>query len=252
VFKIDGNNSNQHIWNYGEGAGSNDDNISLRLDSSRNLYFSWGRSGAINEVRIMSNVQTSTWYGVYVGFTGERLSGSNANATNLSDCFDIRILESNTGWTAPAQNLAKTGTWTSTGGRMDRGLSGDMTIGGRGGNRNFHGKVASMVATTLLRNAAMPTTAEIGMMVTDPNKWLTDYKVGNTYRHAANTSTATFFRNSSQSARSCQVWLMGDVSGDGFAQLRNLVYPASQNETPQNMISMVSNDIQNVTIPGLT
>ena len=39
VFKIDGNNSNQHIWNLGEGSGSNDDNIYLRVDSSQRLFF---------------------------------------------------------------------------------------------------------------------------------------------------------------------------------------------------------------------
>ena len=42
VFKIDGNSSNQHIWNQGEGAGDNDDNIYLRVDAAQNLYFGWG------------------------------------------------------------------------------------------------------------------------------------------------------------------------------------------------------------------
>ena len=50
VFKIDGNSSNQHIWNLGEGAGSTDDNIYLRLDSNRGLYFGWGRTGDLNEL----------------------------------------------------------------------------------------------------------------------------------------------------------------------------------------------------------
>ena len=39
VFKSDRHNSNQHIWNFGEGAGSTDDNIYLRHDSNGNLYF---------------------------------------------------------------------------------------------------------------------------------------------------------------------------------------------------------------------
>ena len=38
VFYSDGNSSNQHIWNNGEGAGSTDDNIYLRQDSNRQLY----------------------------------------------------------------------------------------------------------------------------------------------------------------------------------------------------------------------
>ena len=41
VFQADRNSSNQHIWNSGEGSGSTDDNIYLRLDSNGNLYFGW-------------------------------------------------------------------------------------------------------------------------------------------------------------------------------------------------------------------
>ena len=75
VFKIDGNSSNQHIWNQGEGAGSTDDNIYMRVDSSRRLYFGWGRQGALNELYI-TTLSTSVWYGVYIAHDGVRLSGS--------------------------------------------------------------------------------------------------------------------------------------------------------------------------------
>ncbi|MCP4814853.1 MAG: hypothetical protein GY888_20290 [Planctomycetaceae bacterium] len=45
---------------------------------------------------------------------------------------------------------------------------------------------------------------------------------------------------------------MGDGTSDAYAKIRNQVYSAEQNRTPLNMISMVSNDIQTVTIQGLT
>ena len=45
-------------------------------------------------------------------------------------------------------HLRQLGCPGTTGGRMDRQISGAMTIGGRGANRNFHGKVAAMVVTT--------------------------------------------------------------------------------------------------------
>ena len=44
---------------------------------------------------------------------------------------------------------------------MDREVGGVLTIGGRGNNRSFHGKVASMVITTLEKNVPMPNDAEI-------------------------------------------------------------------------------------------
>ena len=128
-----------------------------------------------------------------------------------------------------------------------------MTIGGRGANRNFHGKVAGMVITTLRRNVAMPADAEISMMVRDPMQWLTDYKVGNSYRRpSVGTDTSNFQLNNLDPSSSTQVYLMGDGTSDAFAQLRNQVYPGEQNRTPMNMISMVSNDIVNVSITGLT
>lgn len=143
--------------------------------------------------------------------------------------------------------------WSNNGGRMDRTVAGDFTVGGRGSNRNFHGKVASMVITTLPRNVAMPTDAEISMMVRDPEQWLTDYKIGNSWRLAHQSATVTNFQTGSENAsRATQVWLMGDGTNDAYAKIRNQVLSSDQNVTPLNMISMVSNDIQTVNIPGLT
>ena len=58
--------ANQHIWNNGEGAGSTDDNIYLRVDANSNLYFGWGRQGAVNEL-YFGALNTTTWYGCYIG-----------------------------------------------------------------------------------------------------------------------------------------------------------------------------------------
>ena len=259
VFKYDGNSSNQHIWNLGEGAGSTDDNIYLRLDSLGYLHLGWGRQGAVNECKFIylgTSTNTNHWHGIYIAHNGTRLSGTNATAANLAAAFDIRWMSSNfSAFDGLSPNLSAEANWTagSTGGRMDRQFTGSMTVGGRGANRSFHGKVASFVSTTLERGAAMPTDAEITEMVTDPSGWLADYKVGNSYRPASqNYNNASFTLNSFTEAGSTQVWLMGDGTYDAYAKIRNQVYPADQNATPMNMISMVSNDIETVSIPGLS
>ena len=84
-------------------------------------------------------------------------------------------------WTI-GSNLSTSSAWTSTGADMDKAITGDLTIGGRGSNRSFQGKVASMVVTTLRINQPMPTDAEIDLMITDPTKWVDDYKVGELFR----------------------------------------------------------------------
>ena len=46
---------------------------------------------------------------------------------------------------------------------------------------------------------------------------------------------------------------MGDGTNDSYSNMiRNQASPNDQNDTKMNMISMVSNDIQNVTIDGLS
>ena len=268
VFQPSGHNSNQHIWNVGEGSGTTDDNIYVRVSSSGGLYFGWGRTGSeLNECYIGSTFwqqQSNEWIGLYIGFNGTRLDASNATPANLMNAFDIRMFGQSTTyytgnpgiWT-PGTNISNQ--WGSnlsqTGARMNRSVQGEMTIGGRGANRSFHGKVASFVTTTLRTNQPMPTNAEIEMMVTDPIGWIDDYKVGNAFRLPWQNGDAgfNFAKNDGSSGSATQVWIMGDGGNDSYSNMiRNRVQPSDQNNTKLNLISMVSNDIQTVNITGLT
>ena len=258
VFKADGHNSNQHVWNLGEGAGTNDDNIYLRLSAQRKLYFGWGRDGDYNECEVADiSGSISGWHGVYVGHNGARF-GDGCTAAQLASAFDIRYTRGNLNW-AIGSNVAVEGNWTVTGGRMNRQYQGKLTLGGRGANRSFHGKIASFVTTTLKQSDSMPSDAEIAAMITDPVSWVDDYKVGNDYRVASGTQNFSNFQrvtshgNGTYTAGATQVWLMGDGSLDSYSNMiRNYIQPMDQNNTKMNMISMQSNDIQNVTISGLS
>ena len=251
VFKSDRHNSNQHIWNYGEGAGSTDDNIYLRQDSNGNLYFGWGRDGARNECWLMGGINTSTWYGVYIASKGTRLSGNNASSINLTNAFDIEIMSSADSFTGLTGGNVSSN-WTSTGGRMDRGFAGTFSIGGRGANRSFHGKIAACIVSTMKRNVALPNDTEKKLIITDPIKWYDDYMLGETGRRPDSSGTShTNAYNSINSARATQIWTF-EGSNDTYALMRNRVYSTDQNETSLRMQSMVSNDKENVTINGLT
>lgn len=256
VFKSDRNNSNQHIWNYGDGASSGDDNIYLKLDAQGQLQFNWGRvnAGSLNQCRVANGTQSNTWYAVYIAHNGTRLSSSNATASNLADAFDIRIMSSGDSFASLGSNLSIASNWTSVGGRMDRAYGGHFTVGGRGSNRNYHGKVASMVVTTLRRNQPMPDATEIETMIKDPVSWVDDYKVGNLYRGSDNNGdTGNFQKNHFLGYKSTMVWLMGDSANDSYSNgIRNDLYSIDQNYTKMQLNSMVSNDIETVNINGLT
>ena len=257
VFKADRHNSTQVVWNQGEGSSNGNDNISLVLASNGDLSLQWGRQGTgVNKCRIATNISSSTWYGVYIAHSGERLSGNNASASNLADCFDIRLMSSADSFASISSNLCTSSNWITTGQRMDRTVAGDFTIGGRGNSTylTYYGKVASMLVTTLKQNQAFPTTTEIELMITDPTKWVDDYKVGMNYRGTMNNgNTSNFQKDHYLAYRSTMIWLMGDGNNDSYSNgIRNDLYSIDQNWTKMQLNSMVSNDIETVNINGLT
>jgi hypothetical protein len=270
VFKADGNNSNQMIWNQGEGSSSGNDNIYLRLSAAGSLFFGWGREGSgYNECRIANQtVSTSNWYGVAIAHNGVRLGGGNASASNLADCFTIYMMSSADSFAAVGSNLSTAANWTSSGNRMDRTVAGDFTVGGRGSGNSFHGKVASMVVTPLLQDsytsAQMPEGTMVGadqakMMITDPIQWVTNYRSrlgsGNPnglYRKSAERYATNYFTFGG-GYQHVQVWLMGDGTNDSYSNgVRNYINPSDQNYVKMQLNSMVSNDIETVNISGLS
>jgi hypothetical protein len=259
VFKYDGNNSNQHIWNCGEGAGSTDDNIYLRVEGTGTFYFGWGRQGETNECRLGTWGVTDNvnhWHAFYIAHKGTRLSAADATPANLADAFDIRFMSTNdtTAWGGIYQ-LSTVANWTNgtTGARMDRSVASNPTIGGRGTNRSFNGKVASFVVTTLMADTNMPTDTEIEAMITNPIGWVTDYKENQFYRLYNGQTSGSFTLGALNEAISTQVYLMGDGSSDSYANgIRNYIRPDDTTYTKLAFNSMVSNDIETVNINGLT
>ena len=260
VFNIDGVNVEHTIWNQGQPASQGHNNMYLRVNSSRQLIFGWGREiSGYNECTIHP-LPTSpngylghqAWYGVYIAHKGQRFNGTDATAANLADAFDIRIMNNaGNNWTI-GSNLSVAAAWTSTGYRMDRSITGDFTLGGRGTDRSFYGQVASMVVTTLRTDDDMPNNAEIHEMITDPIGWLDTYKVGSTFRHCTTDYSDYPWDTNGSEYFATQVWLMGDGTNDSYSNgIRNQVRD-TDGYTKLVFNNMISNDIQTVSINGLT
>ena len=244
VFKHDGNSSNQVVWGQCEGAGTGDDNIQLSVNASYELVLQQGREGAYSQ-KTIGIVLPGFWYGLYIDFNGFR-SGS-PTVSELADAFRIKMVSLSTGDVTDV-----VGDWDSAA-RMTRTVAGNFYVGGRDANRSFHGQVASTVVMALRGGVALPTDAEIGQMVRDPQQWLVDYLIGNSYRATGQDyNNASFQLNDIGAARNTQVWLNGDGTLDAYAVIRNQVYPMDQNFTAIRMIAMVSNDIETVNVTGLT
>ena len=254
VFKSDGYSGNQMIWNQGEGSVSGNDNMFVNVTANGTVNFGWGRSGVgYNQCQILTNISSSTWYAVYIAHSGERLSGNNASAANLANCFDIRTMSSADSFASLSSNLSVTANWVVTGVRMDRTFAGDFTVGGRGTGYSFRGKIASMLVHCLKAGVPMQDATEIKLMITDPMKWEADYLIGNSYRRPTYSNSSTNYqKQTSAGFEGTHIWLMGDGSPDSYPNINNEQRPNWVNYTYLVMTSMVSNDIETVNINGLT
>ena len=237
------------IWNHGEGNGWKKPSIGLFVDSSNNLKFTWRRNQqGTDNVCNLGTIGTD-WTGVYVGFTGYR--DTTMTTAQLADAFDIRIA-TESGW-ALGNNLSIASNWSGIGENMTNAnfaTGARFTIGGRHDGSFFTGKVAACLVTTLSTNTAMPNSTEISDMITDPQKWVNDYRVGNLYRIPGMTNDYHTFGSDDNSAKATQLWLMGDSANDNYPNIVNAVYDYQPSR--QEMFNMVSNDIETVTIPGLS
>ena len=111
-------------------------------------------------------------------------------------------------------------------------------------------KVAATLISTLKRDFLLPDDTEISMQVRDPQQWVIDYRDGTQQRLSYNNTPYSF---DTYSERCVSLWLMGDGASDSYSnQLRNDVKTSDQTYTMLRLQNMVSNDIENVSINGLT
>ena len=252
VFKANSTHgAGEYIWNSGNGSANHMHNIAVRL-SSNHLYFSWGKDAYQTIAYIAGPLDPNEWHGLYIAHKGQRYSGTTGSSALLADAFDIRLMSSADNFSSIGSNLSTSGAWVSTS-NMATSITGSFTVGGQYDTKSFNGKVASLVVTTLELNRVLPSDDEIKVMITDPVKWLADYKVGNDARQANSNQVVTFAMNTMYSYYATQVWLMGDGVNDSYTNgVRNEVYIHDQGATKLSINNMVSNDIENVTIAGLS
>jgi hypothetical protein len=271
VFQSDGNNVDQHIWQQGNGSGGNGNHIYLRLNSNGNLYFGWGKTGVgVNECIIATGISSSNWYGVYIASNGARLAGGTnqyaqspyqAAGVNLAASFDIRLMSSADSFTSLSSNLSTVSNWVSTGISTAESTAGVFHVGSANGQKNFYGKVASMLVTALRiteyanTQIAMPSDAEIKKMIADPKGWEDDYRDGQLVRVYTGTSALTYNPAGYEYGYlSNFMWLMGDGTLDGFSSgVRNDINPTSDSGITKLVLNnMQASDFINVSINGLS
>ena len=100
----------------------------------------------------------------------------------------------------------------------------------------------------------MPSDAEIKKMIADPKGWEDDYRDGELVRSAYGVNTGTYTPNDYvHGYLSNMIYLMGDGTLDSYGNgIRNEVRNNEQNIVKMQLNNMISSDIVNVNINGLT
>ncbi len=235
---------------FGRATGSSSGHIRLGVTNDDKLHFFFG--SGYNNLKFTGSetLSTGTDYGFYVDYDGGTTGVSSGSTTQYFSRFRIKQVNLTTGAVSDVP-----GSWASTNyGISSVGNGGNFYIGSSwDGQRDFDGRVYTFGLTTLKANET-PDDTEIGMFIRNPVQWVTDYKIGETYRSTGGGTTYNNFQiNQNEAANSTQIYLMfsGDDiqdTDDGFhssnyIRVRNYVKPnngtiyfqapGTTNNTPQ-------------------
>ena len=256
VFNVSDLSSVRNLWSQAQidshsGNRPNDERAKLEIQANGKIRLFYGNeSNYLKWVSSSSLISANNWYGIYVdyngGTTGNTLNGINNNW--YYSRFRIKLVDLSNG-----QVSDPTGTWSESGyGTVQDVVAGYFYVGSYGpyssGANRFQGKISSTVTTTLKVGTALPDDTEVSLMVRDPMGWLSNYKVGNSWRKPNETAATTNFALGAHTGeQGTKIWLMGDGTNDSSSNIANQVNNSESNQYLQlNSVSTTS-----VSIPGL-
>lgn len=238
------------LWAQSEGSFVSSDGVYLGQGANGRLDF-YSSTSSTNYINFRSNfnLSTNTWYGIYVDYNGARKGGSTSSSEQNSYFGRYRIgivnlvtrqvnwVTQGDGTSTQSTYSTSQGTWSQTGTGHTTAHNGVFYVGNINGNSKYGGAFNSSsgyighnVVTTLKSGVQLPSDAEVAEMTLDPQGWVNDYKVGNSYRTPGSTGTSSSFsKNTSDASMSTKVWLMGDGASDSTAWIYNDVYRTDTN-----------------------
>ena len=259
VFKASAHSSQGSVLSQTAGSDRNNQyRISLEVTDAEELRFWFGNDQNYYKWTSKFTLDSNRWYGFYADYDGCSRSYGNSEELKNFNRFRVWQVDLSTGTatqlTTYNDNDTSTGTWYMSN-SAGNPVAGKFYVGSRYQNNDeFQGEIAAVVVTTLKAEGEdLPGASEIGMMVSNPLQWLTDYKVGQNYRKPAETSNRTNFSlGVGNSAASTKVWLMGGGTNDQCdntnCKFRNQVYSGSADYDLETT-GINSDDQQTIVVP---
>ena len=188
-------------------------------------------------------------HGLYVDFNGGSTGTVSGSINSYYSRFRFKLVDLSTG---AVTDVTSGGAWTHNNyGIGNEDVSGYFYVGSydtESSNR-FQGQIASTVITTLRTGQSLPGDTEVAMIVRDPVKWMTTYKIGNPWRKPNENAdySSNFAMGSATGEQGTKIWLMGDGTSDSSSNIASQVNSSNSGQYLQlNSASSTS-----VSIPGI-
>ena len=176
VVRIDSTPSESTF--FGRATGTTNGQIRLGVTADDKLRFYYGDSYNHLKFTGSETLSTGTDYGFYVDFDGGTTGVASGSTSQYYSRFRIKQVNLTTGAVSDVP-----GSWTNSNyGINSNGTGGVLTIGASyGDSQDFDGRVYTFGVTTL-KNGETPDDTEISAFIRNPVQWVTDYKIGESYR----------------------------------------------------------------------
>ena len=199
VFKAGAHTSQGSLLSQTNGSDRNNEyRISLEVTNAERLRFWFGNDQNYYKWTSKFTLDSNRWYGFYADYDGCSRSYGNSDELKNFNRFRVWQVDLSTGTatqlTTYNDNDTSTGT-RSMSNSAGNSVAGKFYVGSRYQNNDeFQGEIAAVVVTTLkAEGEELPGASEIGMMVSNPLQWLTDYKVGQDFRRPGQTYNRSNF-----------------------------------------------------------
>jgi len=243
VAKYSGTNDTNTLIAQSNGSDANSARAWLYISSSKKLVFQYGTD--FNNLKFTStdNITAWEWKGFYVDYNGGNTGSASGSVSDYYSRFRIKQISLETGLVEDVS-----GTWSHLNYGFSNNIAGKTFIGSLyNATHNITGWIGGAVVSTLCLDVNLPDDDEVSLIVSDPMKWLTDYRVGNPWRKPNflynNTSFAINPTNENAGGLGIKVYLMGDGPTDAYSTIKSQV---STQYSSANLImsSMSADNIQ--------
>ncbi len=253
VFKPTDLSTSRTLWSQSkmESDSRHNDSVKIEIDTNGRIFFNYGDNyNALQWRSANSLITAGNWYGLYVDFNGGSTGVSSGDINRYYSRFQFKLVNLSNG---SVTDITSGGSWShvnsSYGTTQDVG--GYFYVGSYVTNtaNRFKGQIASTVVTTLRTGQSLPDDTEVAMIVGDPIKWITTYKIGNPWRKPNENAdySSNFATGSATGEQGTKIWLMGDGTNDSSSNIASQVNGSSSDQ----YLQLNSASTTSVSIPGL-